>query len=115
MDEQKSKYIGINPNDFTKRLGFLEAAEAGRLETVKKQLRQGCDINQINTARKTALILAATEGEFEVVKLLCEHGADIHYRAAGWTAQKYAAYHGHREIADYLDKVSDKQARYHPV
>lgn len=107
MDEEKSKYVGINPDDLSRRIDLLEAARTGQIKIVEERIHLGCNIDQANTVGKTALTLAAECGESEVVEFLCDHGADIEHLDYGqWTARKHADYHGHKEIVDHLDKVT---------
>jgi ankyrin repeat protein len=54
------------------------AAQHGHLTTIQALLSaKGIDIDAKNTGGETALIIAALSGNYDVVKILVEHGADI--------------------------------------
>lgn len=52
------------------------AAREGKLETVKKLLARGAEVNSRTHYGASALWLAASKGHLEVVRFLLEHGAD---------------------------------------
>lgn len=57
---------------------FITAASEGDMEEVQAFLDFGSiDLNQGDYDRRTALHLAAGEGHLEVVRMLCEAGADV--------------------------------------
>lgn len=56
---------------------FLTAAEQGQLETLKKCLDNGVDINVTNRQGRTAIINASLNKHYECVALLINAGADI--------------------------------------
>ncbi len=56
-----------------------------------------------NTSRKTPLIIAVEEGEFDRVKCLCENGADVNQKdESGNTPFMLAHKNGNKAIEDYL-------------
>ena len=60
---------------------FITAASEGDLEEVKALLEYGnIDLNQGDYDKRTALSLAAAEGHSDVVRLLCEAGANVNVR-----------------------------------
>jgi ankyrin repeat protein len=64
---------------------LLEAAKTGDVERVRDLLLRKADISTTDSRRQTPLELAVFANHGAVVKLLCEHGADINsiiYRAA---------------------------------
>lgn len=62
-------------------VNLITAASEGNSEEVKTLLEFGSmDLNQGDYDHRTALHLAANEGHLEVVKLLCEAGADINVK-----------------------------------
>ena len=66
--------------------GFHKAAGAGNIEAVKQHLAAGADVNAIDRRGWTPL-----------------HQADVRKkRSGGWTPLHYAAYGGHKEIAELL-------------
>ena len=65
---------------------FHKAAGAGNIEAVKQHLAAGTDVNAIDRRGWTPL-----------------HQADVRKkRSGGWTPLHYAAYSGHKEIAELL-------------
>ncbi|MFF2177506.1 ankyrin repeat domain-containing protein [Lysinibacillus sp. NPDC058147] len=56
---------------------FLEAAEAGDIDTLNDYLKQGIDINSRNKQKRTAILIAAMNDQLEAVKFLIMEGADI--------------------------------------
>ncbi|EKX42415.1 hypothetical protein GUITHDRAFT_48639, partial [Guillardia theta CCMP2712] len=48
----------------------------GDLEEVRRMLRKGVDINSCNYDGKTIMHMAASEGNYRVVELLLEEGAE---------------------------------------
>jgi|AntDeeMinimDraft_6_1070357.scaffolds.fasta_scaffold04545_1 ankyrin repeat protein len=106
-----NKYIGINPDaDLSNNITFFDAAESGDLQKVKKMLEENkYSAEYLNKKSpitgKTALILAAENGEKDVVKFLCEIGANTTIKDAGtWTAKKHADYHGQNNIVSMIEK-----------
>jgi len=68
------------------------AAEAARLDAVRRALEGGVDVDAADAEGRTALMMAAFEGHTEVVRLMLEHGASPDLRdGAGRTALMYAA------------------------
>jgi len=60
---------------------LIAAASEGDVEEVKALLKYGnMNINSSDYDKRTALHLAAGEGRPEIVKLLCDHGADVNVR-----------------------------------
>lgn len=103
-------------NGADRRSEFLYAAEKGDIETVDK-LCSGLDnpkvsvleaevfLNQVNTTGKTALILAATEGNKDIVRHLLRRGADTTITCkGGWTAKQYAQFKNRRGIIEILEE-----------
>jgi hypothetical protein len=74
-------------------------------------LQSGVGINTRGAAGKTLLIVAASEGHVEIVRMLTDAGADISIRDQyDMTALKYAQAKGHSEVIELLSSY-DKQAK----
>ena len=67
-----------------KELGhqLLAAAEEGKVESIRKLLDKGVDINYRGELGETALIVAAMELRLEAIKFLLEKGADKSIKAS---------------------------------
>jgi len=96
------------------KVDIWSAAATGNTEAIKQQLLAGKDINAKEPAGgSTPLIVAATYGQIEAVRLLIEKGADINTKNNnGSTALHAAAFLAHPEIVKLLlDKGADVNAR----
>ena len=63
---------------------------------------QGADKEHANSASYTPLLIASTKGHLEVVRYLCEQGANKEARAEGLTPLRIATVQGHGDVAAYL-------------
>ncbi len=89
---------------------FLHAALHVDLETVKKHVEAGVDINTADKNGATALILAIlNHGNMPVASYLLKNGADFRIRQTSndWRALTYAAINGHPEILQLLFEYGD--------
>jgi len=82
---------------------FTGAVSKGDTKVIQKYLDEGLDINTPFVGW-TALISAAAQGQFELVKYLAEKGANLDYvhPITKWTAFHHAAYDGNEEMVKYL-------------
>jgi len=82
---------------------FTGAVNDGDLTLVKKYVESGVDVNATYFAW-SPVQMAASKGQFEVVKYLVEHGANINYvhPVTQWTAFMDAAYIGEEKTVKYL-------------
>jgi ankyrin repeat protein len=102
-----------------KPLDYLLLAAAGRgsVREVTDLLESGASVNGTNLENKTALMMAASAGHLDVVKLLLERGANVNIRSkgcpfvvsqlaskrpGGWTALAAAASSGNSEVVRIL-------------
>eukprot|EP00891_Asterochloris_glomerata_P003952 jgi/Astpho2/3952/Aster-x0610 len=87
------------PVHFQKTTPLIAAAQDGHLDELQLLLDAGVqDINQqtavnvnLVTARGTALMTAARQGDCDMLRLLIHNGADLHTRDAGGTTAVTAA------------------------
>ena len=70
--EQKPK--GSNTEPKLPKISIHEAARRGDLDTIKKIVEEGGDLNEIESIFGTPLHNAIAYGQFEAVKLLVEEG-----------------------------------------
>ncbi|XP_059200003.1 protein phosphatase 1 regulatory subunit 27b [Centropristis striata] len=91
------------PNDVL----FLDYVRHGELERIGRFLRAGrVDLDTVYLSGMAALHEAVLSGNLETVKLLVEHGADVHQRdEEGWTPLHMACSDGFPHIARFLLSV----------
>ena len=82
---------------------FTDAIGKGDMKLVKKYIESGVDVNATYFAW-SPIQMAATKGQFETVKYLTEHGANLNYQhpMTKMTAFHLAAYDGFDKIVKYL-------------
>ena len=80
------------------------SSKKGDIESIKQHIAFGTDLNSKGSSRdETALIIAACQGHYEVVKLLVNEGADLNIQNdEGVTAQFCAVFFGQLEIVQVL-------------
>jgi len=85
---------------------LLESASIGNLDGVKKALSEKAYINVKDREGTSALMFAANNNHFEVVKFLVDNKADVLARNTnGWTAAVMAGVRGNLFIKEYLEGV----------
>ena len=98
--------IGIRPEvtHAQRRKLIHQAAVDGDVDSVKKRLDEGVDINEKNRLMLyTPLHGASRNGRIEVVKLLIERGADLNAtEKSGMTPLMLAVQYNHKEIVELL-------------
>lgn len=94
-------------------MNLLRASAKGDLESVKKLLNDGEDVNITDMQGRTALIEAAWSGKENVVKLLVEKKADVNIADnSGYTALMRASESGYVSIVKVLvNNGADVNAR----
>jgi ankyrin repeat protein len=61
-------------------------------QTILKRLRDGLDINTVDSGGRTLLMEAVIKGDHELVEMLLAHGADVNISDhRNWTALHFAA------------------------
>lgn len=94
----------LDRRDLMGRTALLYASTGPFPETVKILLDKGAKPNVVDSDEHfSPLMHAAAEGNFSVVKLLVEYGADLSLKDVdGDDAESFALQAGHQEVADYL-------------
>ena len=94
--------------------GLISAAEDNDLEGACEYLRRGANVDARESGRyykRTALMIATTDGRLELAKLLYANGADVNLDGGnhdgrdvgrGWTALQYSGAAGRPELAGWL-------------
>jgi len=100
------KGADVNKTDSNNRSALMFASTGPFTPTVTELLNAGADPNIADNVEKwTAVMMAAAEGQLEVLKLLIDKGADITMvDVDGESAYDFAVSKGHQEVADYLKK-----------
>ena len=82
---------------------LIEACKKGDLETAKKLIRTGTDVNTVDEKKFSALIYAVKSGNLDLVKELVKFGADVNYYGGGGIdAAFFALESGRNDIIEYL-------------
>ncbi|RTZ64554.1 MAG: hypothetical protein DSZ29_05410, partial [Aquificaceae bacterium] len=78
----------------TKRL--YRAVRRSNIEAVKSLVLQHADTNYSKEEKVTLLHIAAAKGDFNIVRILATHGADVNAQTTkNWTPLHHAARFGH--------------------
>ena len=98
----------VDAKDINGRTALLYSSSGPYPETVGLLLRHGADVNlQGKTEGFTALMMAASEGQMEVARVLLLNGALVDtIDRDGDTAKKFALEKGHPEMLELLESHS---------
>jgi ankyrin repeat protein len=90
---------------------LISAIEEGRASKVKKLIKNGCDVN-FRVDEGTPLMIAASSGNLEIVKLLVAAGADINELDDDFdSALSYAITSNSQDVVEYLVPLVDPEIR----
>jgi ankyrin repeat protein len=78
------------------------AAEKGCFAVVQQLLDQDVNPNIMDGEGRTALMVAASHGFANILKVLIENGANVHTMHNGWAALQRVAYDGHDSMVKLL-------------
>ncbi|HEY6943610.1 MAG TPA: FKBP-type peptidyl-prolyl cis-trans isomerase [Candidatus Acidoferrum sp.] len=83
---------------------LYEAANKNQIETVRKLISQGADVNAKGKNGWPALVAAASDGHVDMVRLLLESGAEVDAKEKqnGGTALFWAAFNGKPDVVKLL-------------
>ena len=95
----------VDAKDVNARTALMYASSGPFADTVGLLLDKGAEVDiQGSVEGFTALMMAAAEGQLDVVRLLLIHGADPSLKDEdGDTARSFAAQNGHNAVVDLLD------------
>ena len=87
---------------------FCKAIMTGDIDTVKKLLDLGADVNE-KSVGMTPAMFAARYNKAEILQLLIEDGANLKAKSdKGYTAQKYAEMSNANEALEVLESAMKK-------
>jgi len=80
------------------------AVDQSQIAIIKYLISKGASINLVSGPEKwTPLHRAAADGNFEIIKLLMEHGADLTIKTCAGHVARDFAFGRNREIIEYLE------------
>ncbi|MFA5086826.1 MAG: ankyrin repeat domain-containing protein [Candidatus Paceibacterota bacterium] len=98
---------GANSN---KSIVLVNASFNNDINTVKKMVQAGADVNIQNFDKWTALMYASDKGYLDIVKELIRAGANVNTtNSIGWTALMYASTNGNTSIVQVLKDAGAKE------
>ncbi len=99
-----SHNANANHTDVLKRTALMYASSGPFTETVLALLQAGAKPNLVEKEENwTAAMMAASEGQLEVLKTLVAHGADLTMvDVDGESSLDFASSKGHSAVADYI-------------
>lgn len=87
-------------------IDLLKFANAGNLDGVKKAIQQKANINFKDSEGTTALMFAANNDHFPIVKYLVDNNADVLAKNnSGWTASILAGVRRNKFTQKYLEEI----------
>ncbi len=92
---------------------LIEAVRSGDIDSTRRMLSEGADINSRDSEGATLLMLASHAGNLPMVQALIEAGADVNASdERGWTALMKSAYNAelNRGFADVAQALIDAGA-----
>jgi len=101
--------MDVDTTDANANTLLMIATQEHRIGMARRLLQANAKVGARNRYGETALMLAAADGNPEMVKLMLDHGASINI--SGWNPLIYAAWRGHTEVVKYLlDKGAEVDA-----
>jgi ankyrin repeat protein len=115
-DEAPNNYLGLSRKRIKREEKFRETTDKlilsirnNDVEAVRKCIAEGCNVNQRYSPRYTTPIIYATEfGNLEIIKILCENGADIKMTdSIGGNAYLVADINGYDDVKNYFNSIKN--------
>lgn len=103
--------FGADPNQqaLDGKTALIKAAERNQIDAMQLLLAK-TDVNLQDAAQATALMWAASWGDFQAVQLLVQAGANIDTKnRGGYTALALAEFNGYKDIAQMLQHLRAKE------
>ncbi|TYA84116.1 ankyrin repeat domain-containing protein [Seonamhaeicola marinus] len=97
---------------FFKVNSFCVSIAKGDLDTVKKLIERGADVNERSNGMTPAMY-AAKFNRVDILKLLIDEGANLKLRCTSknYTAVKYAELHGAKDAAQLIKETLKKKKK----
>jgi len=98
------KGANISLVDGVNRTALMFASTGPFTQAVEVLIKAGADVNSIDNEEKwTPVMMAAAEGQLDVVKVLVSNGADLKMvDIDGESSLDFAQSNGHTEVANYI-------------
>ncbi|MDP2640134.1 MAG: ankyrin repeat domain-containing protein [Betaproteobacteria bacterium] len=101
--------MDVNTSDTSGNTLLMIAVRENHAHMARRLLQLQAKVGARNQYGESALMLAAANGELELVKLFVAHDAEVNM--AGWNPLIYAAWRGRTEVVKYLlEKGADIDA-----
>ena len=101
--------MDANTSDASGNTLLMIAVRENHAHMARRLLQLQAKVGARNQYGESALMLAAANGELELVKLFVAHGAEVNM--TGWNPLIYAAWRGRTEVVKYLlEKGADIDA-----
>ncbi|GLD92462.1 hypothetical protein PINS_up000995 [Pythium insidiosum] len=110
----ETKPLGKKATAKQKAKQLIDAAERGDLQRVTSLLDEGVDVHARDQRNgRTALVAAAWNGRYDVVRLLVRRGGESSFKEDETRAFVAAAWNGHLEVVRFLfDRGIDAREKY---
>lgn len=94
----------VNLTDQVKRTALMYASTGKFVPAISILLEAGAEVNLVDDEENwTAAMMAASEGQLEVLKVLVSYGADLKMvDIDGESSLDFATANGHPEVAEYI-------------
>ncbi|GAB5476000.1 MAG: hypothetical protein Mars2KO_40990 [Maribacter sp.] len=102
-DQRETNAVTVTALAKAELSSFCKAIMKGELETVKKLINLGEDVNK-KSLGMTPAIFAARYNKAEILELLIENGADLKKRCnKGWSIEKHAKLSNAQDVLAVLN------------
>ncbi len=93
--------------DLTNSIGFTPLMMTHQLALSRALIEKGAKVNTTSPIQKKTALMGNSEfGNFEIVRLLVKHGADLHLKDKyGKKAIDYARKRKHQDVVDFLSSA----------
>jgi ankyrin repeat protein len=108
----ENNQISGESSSFSDECGMFDAISNDDYPLIQRMLAEGANVNMRFEDDITPLIAATSAGNFEIVKLLVQAGADVNALDADFESALLIAYDKKLdEISDYLEPITSQEVR----